>query len=326
MRIAINGFGRVGKALLEFLKNVNDDIEVVYIGRSKRHWLSNGVSVSKINMDEINFSEKNEEDFEILDILKQTRPDFWFELTQTSIENKRESYTLVKSLLEARINVILANKSPLLYDYVELKRIADENEVYMGLSAVMGASLPTFYTGYYGTMGSEIIKIEAILNGTSNFVLNKIEEGYSLAESIKIAIDMGIAEPNYSYDIDGIDSAIKMNIITKVLLNKNIELDLTKVLGLRSIKEEVVRESLKDNKRFKLIAKYEDGVIDVRPKKIPFDDVFSNVSQSQKAIRFTTQTLSDITITGGKSGLLEVSASMYRDLCWIEELISKFNK
>lgn len=323
MRIAINGFGRVGKALLEFLKNVNDDIEVVYIGRSKRHWLSNGVSVSKINMDEINFSEKNEEDFEILDILKQTRPDFWFELTQTSIENKRESYTLVKSLLEARINVILANKSPLLYDYVELKRIADENEVYMGLSAVMGASLPTFYTGYYGTMGSEIIKIEAILNGTSNFVLNKIEEGYSLAESIKIAIDMGIAEPNYSYDIDGIDSAIKMNIITKVLLNKNIELDLTKVLGLRSIKEEVVRESLKDNKRFKLIAKYEDGVIDVRPKKIPFDDVFSNVSQSQKAIRFTTQTLSDITITGGKSGLLEVSASMYRDLCWMKELISK---
>lgn len=323
MRIAINGFGRVGKALLEFLKNVNDDIEVVYIGRSKRHWLSNGVSVSKINMDEINFSEKNEEDFEILDILKQTRPDFWFELTQTSIENKRESYTLVKSLLEARINVILANKSPLLYDYVELKRIADENEVYMGLSAVMGASLPTFYTGYYGTMGSEIIKIEAILNGTSNFVLNKIEEGYSLAESIKIAIDMGIAEPNYSYDIDGIDSAIKMNIITKVLLNKNIELDLTKVLGLRSIKEEVVRESLKDNKRFKLIAKYEDGVIDVRPKKIPLDDVFSNVSQSQKAIRFTTQTLSDITITGGKSGLLEVSASMYRDLCWMKELISK---
>lgn len=323
MRIAINGFGRVGKALLEFLKSVNDDIDVVYIGRSKRYWLSNGVSVSKINMDEINFSEKNEEDFEILDILKQTRPDFWFELTQTSIENKRESYTLVKNLLEARINVILANKSPLLYNYVELKRIADENEVYMGLSAVMGASLPTFYTGYYGTMGSEILKIEAILNGTSNFVLNKIEEGYSLAESIKIAIDMGIAEPNYSYDIDGIDSAIKMNIITKVLLNKNIELDLTKVLGLRSIKEEVVRESLKDNKRFKLIAKYEDGVIDVRPKKIPFDDVFSNVSQSQKAIRFTTQTLSDITITGGKSGLLEVSASMYRDLCWMKELISK---
>lgn len=319
MRIALNGFGRVGQALFNLIKEQNENIEIVYIGRSESCFVSEeGISIKEFGkIEDIKFYPKSEKNLK--DIIPNLRVDFWFEMTPTKVNEAEEVCNRLENILKSRINVVLANKCPFLHNYLSLKRAADESGVEMGLSAVMGASLPSYAIGHYGTMGSKVKEMSGILNGTSNFVLKQMEEGKSFNEAISKAIEDGIAEPEYSYDIDGIDSAVKMMILASVIENKNIELDMKNVTGLRSIADEDFKQALKDGMRYKLVAKYENGIVSVSPQKFSNNYILYHVNGSDKALRIETDTLSDMTVLGGKSGLNEVAASMYRDMLLIKE-------
>ena len=75
----------------------------------------------------------------------------------------------------------------------------------LGLSGVLGASLPSYALAHYGFLGSKIKSLEGILNGTSNFILEKMEEGLDFSQALKLARELGIAEPDSTRDISGID-------------------------------------------------------------------------------------------------------------------------
>ena len=319
IKIAINGIGKVGKSLINLLRKTDEEIRVVYIGRRNFQWISKeGINIKELpSFEKIYFEYVEKHDIE--NIIKTCDIDAWFEMTPTDLKEAESIYKKMHTILSHGISVVLANKSPVLYNYMELKNIADKSGAYLGLSAVMGASLPSFAIGYYGTLGSEIISMEAILNGTSNYILELMEKGNSFHESIESAIEIGIAEPNWQYDVDGIDSAVKMTILSSVIKGKNIKLDMSKVKGLRNLSEEELRTSFEIGERYKLVAKFENDEVSVLPKKFNKDDLFYQVNGSNKILRIQTTTLSEMTVIGGKSGLAEVAASMYRDLCWIKE-------
>src|SRR5699024_594582 len=123
----------------------------------------------------------------------------------------------VMQILEKGIPVVLANKAPVLHDYAALKRTADRHGAALGLSAVMGASLPSYALGHYGAMGARILAMKGILNGTTNFMLAEMEAGHSFEAALGEALARGIAEPNWAYDVDGVDSGVKMAILASVL-------------------------------------------------------------------------------------------------------------
>lgn len=315
IRIAVNGCGRVGKALLQHLKDMDADLMVTFLGRSQAQWSSlPGVRIADLpSLSELDFITDAPETLE--EILNTCPIDVWFELTPTDVSQAEAVFRRIHTLLERGISVILANKSPVLHDYMALKTAARDSGASLGLSAVMGASLPSFAVGHYGTLGSDIKSMQGILNGTSNFVLALMEQGNTFAEAIDRAITTGIAEPNY--DIDGIDSAIKMTILACVIQDRNVRLDLDQVKGLRTIDSAEFKSALAQGQRFKLVAEFTDDQVSVRPRRFGVDDLFYHVNGANKALYLETTTLSDMTVIGGKSGLPEVAASMYRDLCWM---------
>lgn len=318
-RIAVNGVGKVGKALLEHLKERDGELAVVYLGRSQSVWFSTeGTAVKELPAaEDLTFRPVTSQERD--EILDKTDVDVWFELTPTDLDEAETVFRRILGLLERGISVILATKSPVLHDYMGLKTAAERNGARLGLSAVMGASLPSYALGHYGAMGSEIRSMAGILNGTSNFVLALMEAGNSFAEAIAQAVATGIAEPNWSYDVDGLDSAIKMTILASVILNRNVRLDRDNVQGLRSIDPLQFTACLDQGRRYKLVAEFRDGEVSVSPRQYQVDDLFYHVNGANKALRLDTTTLSDMTVIGGKSGLPEVAASMYRDLCWMRE-------
>lgn len=317
INIAVNGCGRVGKALLQHLSKTEGDLVVSFLGRSQSQWISpHGVRITELpSVSELDYIRDTPRTLE--EILDTCPINVWFELTPTVVGEAETVFRRILTLLERGICVILANKSPVLHDYMALKTAAEHSGACLGLSAVMGASLPSFAVGHYGTLGSEVTSMQGILNGTSNFVLALMEQGNTFEQAIERAIETGIAEPNWSYDIDGIDSAIKMTILASVISGHNVKLDFDQVRGLREIDPEEFRTSLENYQRYKLIAEFADGKVSVSPRRYGADDIFYHVNGANKALYLETTTLSDMTVIGGKSGLVEVAASMYRDLCWM---------
>lgn len=314
MKIGINGVGRVAKALLTHWKQVAPELEIQFLRRSNGQWKSrDGVAVSQLpDFNEPAMFQDPLEDLEPL--LDSTSIDVWCELTPTDLDQAEQVYDRVKTVLNRGISVIIANKAPILSDYVGLKAIADASGAKLGLSAVMGASLPSYALGYYGALGSNVNQMAGILNGTTNFILDQMEQGLRFEEALQLAQERGIAEPKWQYDVDGFDSGIKMAILASVLTNQNVPLKAENVQGIRQLELLDIQKARSSNKRYKLVARYQTGQVTVRPELFPINHLFYHVSGSNKLLQLETDTLSDMTVIGGKSGLPEVAASMHRDL------------
>lgn len=139
----------------------------------------------------------------------------------------------VRDALSREIQVVLANKAPLAVAWNELR--SEENRSRVRFSACVGGALPTISLGRSILHGAQALRIETVLNGTSHLVLRLMERGLDMASAIAQAQAQGIAEPDPSFDIDGIDSAVKLLILSNELLGTRFRLDDVAYRGIGEI-------------------------------------------------------------------------------------------
>lgn len=324
MNIALNGCGRVARALIRHWLEQPAMPNIVLIRREKYQW-RNDQGISRVELEQ--FLETGDfptaEVSSIQETISDSVIDVWFEMTPTDLSQAERKHTEMTQLLQAGISIVFANKAPVVYDYMGLKRQADETGSRLGLSAVMGASLPGFALGHYGAMGATITEMAGILNSTTNFLLEEMEQGDSFDGAIAKAVDLGIAEGNWAQDVDGIDSGIKMSILASVLFERNISLDLDHVQGIRHITPDMITIQKEQKKRYKLVARYRDGKVSVSLEEFEVDQIFYHITGSQKILWLDTLELSEMSVINGKTGLPEVAASLHRDLEWIKQELKK---
>src|SRR4030067_3007238 len=123
----------------------------------------------------------------------------------------------------------------------------------MKWSATTAAALPTLDGGLFSLAGAEIKAIEGILNGTSNYILTRMEEGAEYREALKEAQDKGIAEHNPALDVEGWDTAVKLLLIANSVLGLDITLQDIKVAGITKIPPELLARAKQKGKAYKLI-------------------------------------------------------------------------
>ena len=316
--VALNGCGRVGRALLRYWLAQPARPKICLIRRRHSQWrCDNGIDDAAL----VRFLEEDyfpDQPLEPLNELLSSPFSVWFELTPSDLSRAQVSHAFLKQLLAAGRSLIMANKAPLAYDYLSLKQAADANRVLLGLSGVLGASLPSYAVGYYGTMGAEILELAGILNATTNYVLERMERGESFRQAIDQAVALGIAEPDWQSDISGQDSGLKMTILASVLLEKNVPLDLSRVHGIEHISPADMARERAAGRRYKLIARYRDGQICVAPESVEPHDLFYHITGSQKIVWLKTRQLSDMSVINTQTTLAEVAASLQRDLVWLE--------
>lgn len=338
MRIALIGYGGVGKAFIkliadkkESLKNKGIELVVNYIIKSDGGmYNSNGIDLEDVvKVNNIKKSPFWDKSLSFNNIIENNDVDTIVELTPTNKITGEPGETHMRKALENKINVVTGNKGPILLNYKELKNLATENNVALEIGCTTGGALPSINTGLYGITGADIITIEGVLNGTSNFILQQMErsnidnnenlcKGLSYNEALVIAQKEGIAETNPALDVEGFDTAIKMIILTNVLLNKNITLDEVEIEGISKLNKEDVTNANNQNKKIKLLGKtfYEDGKvkISVKPTLIDEEHPLYNVDGRNKGITFNTDILGEITVIGGASGVINAAASVLRDI------------
>jgi len=227
-------------------------------------------------------------------------------------------YEIWKSALKSGWHVVTASKGPLVFDFKGLKEDAQKKGCQLGISGAAAAALPTVDLARFALAGTEIRRIEGILNGTSNYVLTRMSEGQSYIESLKEAQAKGIAEPDPSMDVKGWDTAFKILLITNAALGQDYSLEDVTVSGIDTLNAKELKDASKRGLRFKLLGRYEKTikgeVLEVAPKALDPSHSLYSVSGCEKGITFRTDTMGTITVIGGRSSPAGAAAALLKDL------------
>lgn len=328
MDIGLIGFGGVGKAFVKLLIEKEDrlkekglNLKLKYIIKSDGGiYKKEGINLKDIVKKDYDLRDLNfNEDININTIIKNNDIDTLIELTSTNIESGEPGLTHIKLSLENGINVVTGNKGPIILKYKYLKEIADKKNVRLGIGCTTGGALPSINVGSFDIAGADILSIEGILNGTSNFILSQMyEEEIEYENALNKAISLGIAEANYKLDVEGFDTASKILILSNVLMNSNLTLKDIEIEGISYLSKNIILEEKNKGNKIKLIGKVyrENNKIKayVKPEAINSEHPLYFVDNKNKGVYYKTDTLGDISIIGGASGTINAAAAILRDI------------
>lgn len=337
MKIGIVGFGGVGKSFVKLLVNKSNflnrlglEIEVNFIINSKSGiYDEDGIDLEKLlrfsefTNDLSRYTKGGLKNVDYLHLIDVSEIDYLVEVTPTNISTGEPGLSYIRQALENKIHVVTANKGPILLEYKELKKIADENDVKLAIGCTCGGALPTINLGIIDMAGAEILSIEGILNGTTNFILDSMYyKNIPYSKALKMAQNIGIAETNPQLDVEGWDSAIKLVILTNVIMNESKKLEDVEIQGITGITEKDIKKAKGKGEKYKLIAKTvnDNGhlIMTVKPERVDNSHVFYNVSGKNKAVLYKSNTLGEIAVVGGASDTYAAAASILRDIINIQ--------
>lgn len=328
MNLSLLGFGGVGKAFIRLLIDKKDELEkqglelnIKYILNSKGGiYNPKGIKLEEvINISNLSDHRLWKEGMNYKESLNKDEVDLMVELTPTNKETGEPGVSHIRYALENSINVVTGNKGPILVAYNELKDISLRSNVSFALGCTTGGALPSLNCGLIDLAGATINSIEGILNGTSNFILDEMEnKNISFEEALKLAQSLGIAETDPALDVEGWDTAIKMVIMAKVIMKEDISLKDVYIKGINNLTKQEVQEAKSQGKKFKLVGKIynEKGKIsiEVKPELIEEGNILATINGKNKGLRFSSDTLGEVIVIGGASGTINAAASILRDI------------
>jgi homoserine dehydrogenase len=252
-------------------------------------------------------------------VIAQSDADVMVETTPTNLTDGGAAKGHVFGAIDRGMEIVSANKGPFVLFYKEVFQKAKEKGCGLHISAAAAAALPTLDVGLTCLAGTHVSSIEGILNGTTNYILSKMRNnGTAYDVALKEAQDLGIAETNPGYDVEGKDTANKTVLIANRVFGKTFSLADITVKGITEVTPEDIKDAAKDGKVIKLIgnARMVDGDIklSVAPKVIDGKHPLAAVNGSEKAITYMTDTMGSITVSGGKSAPVGAAAAVLKDL------------
>jgi len=175
--------------------------------------------------------------------------------------------------------------------------------------------------------GCDVKSVAGIVNGTTNFILSKMEEGYDYPEALVEAQKLGYAEADPTSDVEGWDSAVKATIMANLFFGAKIKVADVARQGITRVTKEDVLEAKKEGKRIKLIAEVKrqgnEVIAGVSPHLIPMTHPLGNVMGSTNALTIATDHLGEVTIIGPGAGRIETGQALLSDILAIHRLGNK---
>lgn len=256
-------------------------------------------------------------DVDLQEVLTSIEPGVLVECTPSNIRSGEPGISHIRQALEKGWHVVTANKGPLVVDFRGLREKAQENRVALKFSGATAAALPTLDVALYSLAGTEIFRIEGILNGTTNYILTRMKDGMDYQEALEEAQSKGIAETDPSLDVEGWDTASKILLIANAVLNADFTLDDVKIEGINLIPSHLLHQGREEDKALKLLGRFlkeEEPHLEVTLAIIDSTHPLFSVNGANKGITFVTDTMNSVTVTGGKSDPRGAGAALLKDI------------
>jgi len=324
IKASIIGFGSIGQGVArvllakkDYLNKEGIDIKVVAVTDSKGSVIDeNGLDLEKCLATKAKKKTVAENiGMTGLDVITQVDHDLVIEVTPTDIITGGDGLINMRAAFEHKKDVVTSNKGPLALKFRELTKLAEANGCYFKYEATVGGAMPVFNLMRDGMAGNEIESVKGIFNGTCNYILTRMyEEKSNYAEILTEAVDLGIAETDPTYDVEGIDTAGKVVILANAVFGMDKTLADVDRTGITKITYEALEMSAKSGKTIKLIGEIKkDGSLSVAPRLVPIGHPLS-VSGTLNVASIQTDLAGEITVTGKGAGSVETASSILSDI------------
>ncbi len=313
IKIAILGFGVVGSGTAEVLtqnkKLISDklgkDIEIKYI-------------LDLRDFPDSPFADTVVHDFNT--ILNDPEVSIVAEM----LGGSHPAYDFSKAALLAGKNVVTSNKEVVAKFGTELLSLARENGVRYLFEASVGGGIPVIRPIVNDLASNKITSIDGILNGTTNYILTQMNFfGTSFSDALKDAQAKGYAEADPTADIEGIDAARKIVILSSLAFGKRISPDKISAQGITKITTEDFEIAKELGYTIKLIGHAEeiDGKILalVSPRFIPLSNPLAHISDVYNGILIGANMLDKVLFYGKGAGKLPTASAVVADIIDIAE-------
>ena len=320
INIVLAGYGRVGQAFVRLIQEKKDFCINRYNLQIRIGVVLNSRGGLIPDPDKKGFEEFSywESGLDIQEALESQEPGILVDCTPSNIQDGEPALGYTHHALDRGWHVVTANKGPLVVDFDSIRKKAEKKQLFLGMSGATAAALPTLDVALHSLAGSEIHRIEGILNGTTNYILTRMDEGEDYTVALEEAQKKGIAEPDPSQDVGGWDTAAKVLIITNTTFGHSFTLKDIHVEGITNIPLELREKARETGKAIKLIGRFvqNDKVprLETKLSLIDPSHPLYGVDGAQKGITFFTDTMDSVTVTGGKSDPRGAAAALLKDI------------
>ncbi len=312
VNVGIIGYGVVGKGTVAALM---DNYETV-----KR---KTGIDIVVKGVADITIDKKQDEYLSKIDIVTKDAMDLITNKDIHIIVELVGGYTFAKDFvikaLENKKHVVTANKALLATYGKEIFPLAKKMGVDIGFEASVGGGIPIIRVMKEDLAVNNILEIYSIINGTANYILTKMtEEGKEFADVLKDAQKQGYAEADPTFDIEGIDSAHKLSILSSIAFSTMVDMDKVFVEGISNIKPIDIAIAKEFGCVIKLlaIAKRHGNDIEVRvhPTMIPFTNTLAQVNGVFNAVYLKSDRTGPTLHYGQGAGSVPTGAAVAGDI------------
>lgn len=229
------------------------------------------------------------------------------------------AFSFITQAMQKGKHVVTANKDLIAVKGKDLFATAEENKVDFYFEASVAGGIPIIYPLKQSLAGNEIKEVIGILNGTTNYILTKMtKEGLDFKQVLKEAQELGYAEADPTADVEGLDAARKIAILSSIAFNSRVTLEDVYVEGITSITATDIKFAAELGYVIKLlaIAKEENGFIQTRvhPAFIPNNHPLAAVNDVFNAVFVRGDAVGEIMHYGRGAGKMPTASAVVGDI------------
>lgn len=308
IKVAILGYGTVGSGVFEIINenkelitaNAGEEIDVKYVLDLREF---PGDPCESVLVHDYNVILNDPEVEVVIEVMGGLKP----------------AYDFVKSALLAKKSVCTSNKELVAKYGAELIRIAQSNNRNFLFEAAVGGGIPIIRPMNMHITADKICEITGILNGTTNYILTKMDkEGADFDSTLKKAQELGYAERNPEADIEGYDAVRKIAILASLAKGKTVDFEEIYTEGISKITAEDFKYAKKMGRSIKLLGKCKNedtGVVcSVAPRLLAPDHPLYNVSGVTNGILVRGNMVGDLVFIGSGAGKLPTASAVVSDV------------
>jgi homoserine dehydrogenase len=312
INIGIVGLGNIGSGVLDLIEKNNSLIssKIGHKIRVKTIIEKNIQKVKELNLSGITVSDNIET---IID-------DPEIQIVVEVIGGETPAYDLICALLKAGKNVVTANKEVVAKHKNTFLKLAQENNVSFCFEASVGGSIPLIQALKLGFAANNIKSFYGILNGTTNYILTKIEEDKKdFNDVLQNAQDLGLAEADPTMDISGLDAAYKLNILAAVSFNADLEIGDISYEGIENISLKDIEYAKEFGYKIKLLAigsMVSENRISckVHPTMIPISHPIAGIRNEFNALFLVGDAVGEAMLYGKGAGAIPTASAIISDI------------
>jgi homoserine dehydrogenase len=321
LRVTLLGFGTVGQGLARALAEKGRSLQerglhfdlVAVADSSSTAVDPDGLDPLALIEQKGSTGKVGEAGMNTLDLIRDVDSDVLVEVTPGNPKDGEPALTHIREALRLSRHVVSANKMPLALHFVELTGIAKPG-VELRYTACVGGGIPMLETGMACRKAEDIVRIDGVLNATSNFILTKMqEEGSDYPAALAEAQNLGYAEADPSLDVDGFDAAAKLVILADHLMGRTLTLaDVHPMRGIRDLTIEDVRRAASRGRTIRPVASVSSSA-EVGPKEVDLRSPL-NVFGATNVVVFRCEDSGERVVAGASGGGVATSRAVLRDL------------